>query len=263
MKKILILGSGGLLGSALCRLYPELICVDKAECDITKPNQIYNMLKTHDPEVIINCAGIVPKNPIKNDIDIVQINSLAPHWLSIACDEIGCQLIHISTDCVFSGTTGGYKEDDIPCANTIYGISKFLGEVVDPPHVTIRTSFVGLPDPPGRGLLAWLKSNEGQTISGYTKSMWNGLTVLELAKQLIVIADSDPPFPFGLYHLHAEKSISKYDLLTLAADVYELNVKVEPSDSVEVDRTLASNRLSPIKKTYEEMFIEMKDKFDV
>ncbi len=236
----IVLGRG-LLGSHIAKLYPHIPVLSHSECDITNPLQLDRVIHQYKPEVIINATGIVNKHPkASHPLEILKVNAQGPKLLANACDEYGCKLVQISTDCVYSGHKGHYSEIDIPNPTDIYGMSKYLGEVTEYPHLVIRTSFVGFPDVSGRGLLHW--ASQQSTITGYDSVYWNGLTAGELARVLF-----ETVIPKGLthlIHLHGE-IISKYQLLEQAKEVfgwdYELLSEVSTSPTPhELDRTLTS-----------------------
>jgi dTDP-4-dehydrorhamnose reductase len=260
MRSTIVLGKG-LLGSHIEKLYPQVPVISHADCDITDPFDIDAVLRKYSPEVVVNCAGIVPKNPAMSDtMQVLSTNARGPKLLQNACDEYGIKVIQISTDCVFSGIKGGYTEVDIPNPPSLYGMSKYLGEVTEYPHLTIRTSFVGFPDISRRGLLHWLHtSNE---VIGYDKQFWSGLTTLELAKILFEVVI--PMNLSNILHLHGER-ISKYTLLETIKEVYGWTITITPESSLTgephaEDRSLVSE-LPEIqsKKTFKQQVEEMKE----
>lgn len=255
MGNIIVLGNG-LLGSAFTEY--EIPVISHEDCDITSQFDIDAVIAKYRPDVIVNACGIVPK-AILHVMDAFRVNSLGPRLLAKACDENEIRLVQISTDCVFSGARGGYVEIDQVSPPDSYGLSKTLGEITEFPHLTVRTSFVGLPDPKGRGLLAWA-ANE-KVVMGYDKVFWNGLTHTELARMLVEVII--PMELSDVLHLYGE-TISKYELLkqakmTLNLD-YQLVKESEVTDTPhEGNKTLSS--LMPelqSKKTFMQMLREMK-----
>lgn len=249
----IVLGAGGLLGTTLCALYPEVTPVYRKDCDINDPIQVYHTIEAYLPDVVINCAGIVPKATHTPE-EIIRTNALAPRLLLDVCDTFGSRLVQVSTDCVFSGLAGrAYTPRDIPNPDTLYGMSKYLGEILDYPHLTIRSSFIGLPDPKGHGLLAWMKQQEH--ITGWNNYLWNGLTTVELAAHIMSSAVGNT----GMLHIYAKEPISKGELLVLANDVLELGKEItcEELPDPPLNRTLSGG--IAVTKPYETMLQELKD----
>lgn len=237
MTKILVLGRG-LLGSHLAALY-GVDALSHAECDITSPFDVSAALAHYSPDVVINCAGIVPKATGHSDVlQLYNTNARGPRILQAACNEADCRLIQISTDCVFSGLRGAYSEVDTPDPNYNYGMSKYLGEVIEYPHVTLRTSFIGLPDLPGHGLLAWAKQSGGVLI-GYDQCLWNGLTTVELAR--VIREDIIPGKYSDIVHICSAETVSKYEVLVCANRIFGWGRTVV-QESQQTDTPHAINR---------------------
>jgi dTDP-4-dehydrorhamnose reductase len=183
---------------------------------------------------------------------------LLPHEVIKHLDEYGGKLIHISTDCVFSGTNGNYNEESVPDGITMYAKTKELGEIKSGQHLTIRTSIIGPEIKEGIGLFHWFMKQKG-TIKGFTHVKWNGVTTLELAK-FIHFAIENPIA--GLYHLTAPETVSKYELLSLIKQVFQKdNVDIIPHTELRIDRTLFNSRLDyPYKvSSYEKQLQELKE----
>jgi dTDP-4-dehydrorhamnose reductase len=195
------------------------------------------------PQVVINCAGVIKQQgQTVTPSSYVRVNALAPYLLADASQKIGARFIHLSTDCVFSGRVGHYRETDIPDPVDLYGRSKLLGEVTEAPSLTVRTSFVGFERLHGQthSLLDWFMAQQGE-IKGYTRAIWSGLGSVELARQLLILAER--PDLTGLLHLYGE-TISKFDLLNLAAEVFgKTDVIIRPDDHYVCDRSLTGGRL--------------------
>lgn len=189
---------------------------------------------------VINCIGILNQFAENNKELATFLNSYFPHFLTAVTSGTDTQIIHMSTDCVFSGKRGGYREDDLRDGETFYDRSKALGELEDDKNITLRNSIVG-PDinEDGIGLLNWFLKQSG-TISGYTKAMWTGLTTLQLAKAMEAAAKEKA---HGLYNMVYKESISKYELLKLF-NQYMRNdeLTIEPSDKVAADKSLVRTR---------------------
>lgn len=192
---------------------------------------------TVKPDVVINCIGLVKQLASAGDpLQALPINSMLPHRLARLAEVAGARLIHISTDCVFSGSRGGYSETDFSDANDLYGRSKFLGEVVDSPHaITLRTSIIGHELEGSHGLVNWLLSQE-KPIKGFTKAIFSGVPTVELAR---VIRDFVLPHAqlHGLYQV-ASTPINKHDLLNLVAASYGKKIEITPDSQLVINRSL-------------------------
>ncbi len=259
MKKVLILGGTGMFGHALfvqlslqdsLNVYAtvrspkglsrwfsqDLLKKIFADVDANNFEFVTNIIASIQPDIVINCIGLVSKFCIANDLlSIISINSLLSHRISLLCKGTGSRMIHISTDGVFDGKKGMYTESDEVNISDIYGMSKFLGEVDFPNCVTLRTSIIGHELRRKSGLVEWFLAQNSK-VRGYTKAIYSGLPTIELA---YIISDYILPNEniSGLYHVSADP-ISKYDLLCLIADRYEKKIEIEPSDEVVIDRSL-------------------------
>jgi dTDP-4-dehydrorhamnose reductase len=192
------------------------------------------------PHCIINAMGVLNQFAERDKIGAYHVNGFLPHRLRRVADAVHARLIHISTDCVFEGTRGGYTEEDRPDGTSVYAITKSLGEVREPGHLTIRTSIIG-PEirSGGIGLMEWFLAQSGQ-VSGYSRVMWNGVTTLELAKAVDSLIDSSVS---GLIHLAHPEPVSKYELLKHIRSAFDKrDVEIVPEDMYVQDRTLQSTR---------------------
>jgi dTDP-4-dehydrorhamnose reductase len=198
------------------------------------------MIKEIRPDTVINAVGILNRRAEERPAEAIYINSLLPHKLAETGDVLGFRVIHISTDCVFSGKRGGYTETDLPDGTTMYARTKILGEIRSNPHVTVRTSIVG-PEmkSDGIGLFHWFMRQHGD-IEGYTRVWWNGVTTLELSNFIRWLLQH--PLS-GLVHLHSPKPVCKHDLLGLFQAIFQKNdVKIRPNPHIQSDKTLVSMR---------------------
>jgi len=187
-------------------------------------------------DVIINCAGVIPQASKDRELskrNYYKINSILPIILSI----LTTNMIHITTDCVFSGKTGGYHEYSNHDETNDYGTSKSLGELCD--GTIIRTSIIGEELINKRSLLEWVISNENRTINGYSNHFWNGVTCLQLAKIIHKII-SENTYWKGVRHIYSPTTVSKYELCKMISDIYELNIKVKEFDTEKVDKSLTT-----------------------
>lgn len=193
-------------------------------------------IKIAEPEVIINCIGIVKQLKEAQDPTLsISVNSLFPHILAKICKPNNIRLIHISTDCIFSGRKGMYVEMDISDAEDLYGRTKYLGEVDGVNCLTIRTSFIGRELRGRKSLLEWFLVQKGQ-IRGYKKAIFSGLTTYAFAEILKEIIDKYPKLS-GIYHI-ASDPISKYELLIRLKNIYQKDVDIIPDETIIVDRSL-------------------------
>lgn len=210
-------------------------------------------------DTVINCIGILNQFAEQNKALASFLNSYFPHFLVEATADTDTQVIHMSTDCVFSGKIGSYTEDDFQDGTTFYDRSKALGEIEDDKNITLRNSIVG-PDinPKGIGLLNWFMHQQG-SINGFIKAMWTGQTTLQLAKTMEVAAKEKA---HGLYHTVPDHSISKYDLCGLFNKYLRNNtIAINPVEGVNADKSLKRTRFefSYLIPDYEQMVAEMAD----
>ena len=261
-KKVLILGGMGMLGHTLFRqlsLRPELDVHATArewgdmsalfpaglakkiliDVDVNQFDTLIGAFSAIRPQIVINCIGLIKQLPIASKpIPAITINALLPHRIALLCRAISARLIHFSTDCVFDGTKGNYRETDPPTANDLYGISKYLGEVADPPHcITLRTSIIGHELKGKLGLIEWFLAEQGK-VRGFTQAIYSGLPTVEIAHIVAerVIPNQDLT---GVLHVSSER-ISKYDLLGLVAKRYNRSNEIEPYGDIRIDRSLDS-----------------------
>lgn len=199
------------------------------------------------PDVVINGIGIVKQSPLAKDpIITITVNSLFPHKLANLCQAARARLIHISTDCVFSGHKGMYTEDDVADAEDLYGRSKLLGEVEGPGCLTLRTSIIGRELETTNGLVEWFLANKGGSIRGYNRAIYSGFTTLAMADIIANIIQYHPALS-GIYHISSEP-INKYDLLCLLRDAYGIRIEIKPYPEVRIDRSLDSRRFRAVTK---------------
>lgn len=251
---ILVLGQG-LLGSWICFRYPrETIGLSRRDADATDAHSMLDKIEEIAPDAVINCIGITERHP--EPYLMHSVNASFPHRLASMCDLVGAKLIQVSTDCVFSGDRGQYTEEDTPDASSEYGKTKAKGEVYSKPHLTVRTSFVGFPDPNARGLMAWLHSNKNGKVDGYDGVRWNGLCVNVLSD---ILVDLCYRHINGLIHIYGE-SLSKCDLLNHMNDVYGWGITITSVQEPMRDMTLSSVKktaIVPVLSTHEQL-VEMR-----
>jgi dTDP-4-dehydrorhamnose reductase len=263
--RVLILGVTGMLGNAVhacfrqdCehevwgtmrsdsgkRYFPEASEANLvSNVDVLDLDALTNLLLSVKPQVVINCVGLIKQLADANDpLTALPLNSMLPHRLSKLCALAGARLVHISTDCVFSGRTGNYTESDVSDAEDLYGKSKYIGELKEAPHaITLRTSIIGHELNSNNALVDWFLSQEGE-VKGYAKAIFSGLPTIELARIIknYVLPNSEL---HGLYQV-AAKPINKLALLRLVAEVYGKNTTIHPDETVCIDRSLNPSRFN-------------------
>jgi dTDP-4-dehydrorhamnose reductase len=261
--RVLVLGATGMLGSAVFKVLssdPALSVsgtVRNAKAiegfdaslrgslivgvDVLDQDSLITAFAQSKPDVVVNCVGLIKQlSSAKDPLSTLPINAMLPHRLAKLCAVTGCRLIHISTDCVFSGRKGMYEEQDVSDAEDLYGKSKFIGEIIDQPHaITLRTSIIGHELNSQASLVDWFLSQSG-TVKGYSKAIFSGLPTVELAR---VIRDFVIPQAelHGLYHVSADP-IDKLELLRHVARIYQKDITIVPDDQLKIDRSLDSSR---------------------
>lgn len=261
--RILIFGGDGMLGHRLLRQLSArhetrvtlrrplaeysrfgLFSRDNAfdETDARDVRRVAAVVSAFRPQAVINAVGIVKQRPEAREIEISsEVNALFPHRLAALCRARLAHLLHLSTDCVFSGEKGNYAEADRPDPVDVYGETKLRGEIDAPGAITLRTSMIGTELDRKTGLVEWLLAQKGKTIKGYRKAVFSGFTTAELAR-LIEMLVTRHPGAHGLYHA-SSAPISKLDLLAGLERRLGLGVTIVPDDAVACDRSLDSSRL--------------------
>ena len=281
--KILVIGATGMLGNAVyrylseqeglsvfgtlrspgdCKYFPVTIQTHLLpSVDLLNHEDIIRVLKHVRPSVVINCVGLIKQlSNAEDPLIALPINAMLPHRLAELTDLMNARLIHISTDCVFSGAKGFYTETDISDATDLYGISKKIGEVVHSSHVvTLRTSIIGRELNSKLALIDWFLS-QTQEVKGFTRAIFSGLPTVELAKIIheYIIPNADL---HGLYHVSSEP-IDKYTLLSLVADVFSKETSIVPDETLQINRSLDSSLFSKITgyvpPSWRDLIINMK-----
>jgi len=204
---------------------------------------VEKLLWENRPKFVVNCAGVVKqRDDAKRAIPSIVINALLPHQLAGVCDRWGGRLIHFSTDCVFSGKRGNYEEDDFSDAEDLYGRTKFLGEVATGRAITLRTSIIGRELAHRKSLLEWLLEQNHKRISGYTRAMFSGVTTNYMAKVVENLIEYHPDLA-GLYQVTSQ-TISKFDLLSLLRDAYQLDIEITPDPDFFCDRSMKGDKFT-------------------
>lgn len=251
-KTVLVVGGDGMAGHMLTLFLREQGYVvhntsrrnyDDTVCHyfdvVLDYHHIENIIKKVKPDFVVNCIGALNQFAENNKDQAVLLNSFLPHYLDTLSQKHAFKFVHISTDCVFSGSKGGYQESDTPDADSFYGRSKSLGEIINDRSVTFRTSIVG-PDinENGIGLFHWFMNQEKE-VSGYTKVIWSGVTTLQLAK---TIEQSFHVDITGLYHVVNNEKIDKYNLLVLFKDAMKKNIVILENPDVINDKSILNSR---------------------
>ncbi|HEX9961405.1 MAG TPA: SDR family oxidoreductase [Pyrinomonadaceae bacterium] len=260
--KILIFGGTGMLGHKLVQQWRDKFEVystvrsdfsryenvglshkDKVICrvEVDDIESVRNAVKISQPDVIVNCVGIIKQLPTsKNVIRTLTVNSIFPHRLAEIANESKARLITISTDCVFNGKKGNYKEEDVSDAEDVYGKSKNLGEINSENCLTIRTSIIGRELETAHSLVEWFLSNRGGKVRGFTNAIYSGFPTVVLAEIIAGLIVGHKNLS-GLYHVSSEP-IDKYRLLCLIRDAFNADIEVEPFDDFRIDRSLDSTK---------------------
>lgn len=251
-KKVLVLGSAGMLGH-ITFLYlsenPEYQVFGTSrsqkfnknvfDLDVLNQDHVKSLIDEIKPDVIVNCIGVLISGSNKDHKNAIYINSYLPHFLAEISTENNIRLIHVSTDCVFSGSKGGYTEKDEKDGKDVYAKSKALGEIEESNHLTLRTSIIGPELKKGEGLLHWLLSQTGE-INGYKNAWWSGVSTLELAKVINISINSELG---GIYHVTNGEKINKYDMLHLFKKTFnKTDISILPFESKFVDKSIVDTR---------------------
>jgi dTDP-4-dehydrorhamnose reductase len=260
--RVLILGGAGMLGYKLWQ-----VCAERFDTTVTlrrpagpwadhpsfaparvlqvaaveEEDRLAAVIAASRPQAVVNCIGVVKQRPAARDpLTSIAVNALFPHRLARLCRAAGARLIHLSTDCVFSGRRGGYREDDPADPVDLYGRSKLLGEVAGDGCLTLRTSMIGRELGPGVGLVEWFLRQQGRRAPGYTRAVFSGLTTRLLAETIADIIARREDLD-GLWHV-AAAPISKFALLDLIRQVYGLAIDLAPDAALVCDRSLDGDR---------------------
>ena len=279
MEKVLVLGNNGMLGHVLYQKFVsnyynkkyDVIGINRSDdhhtdnksykLDILNFIKVEQFIKSKQPKYIINCIGFLLQASIDNPSLAIQTNSLLPHFLNEISEKYNFKLIHISTDCVFDGKKGMYKEIDKKNESNYYGLTKNLGEINNNRNLTIRTSIIGpeLKSNP-TGLFSWVISQKHNTINGYSNAMWSGLTTIELSKFIIWSLDKNIT---GIVHATNSVGISKYNLIKLINKTFNLEINLLENKDYEIDKTLLNTKINDYNfPSYIKMIEEMKEWID-
>ena len=266
--KYLVLGAGGMAGHIITHYLMEqgedvegLELRNLSYCktyvvDATKFDDVKKIIEENDYDIVINCIGLLNQTA-ENNVDLaILLNSYLPHFLAKITKDMKTRIIHMSTDCVFSGKRGHYTEEDLPDGETYYDRTKALGELNDSKNLTFRNSIIG-PDinENGIGLFNWFMKQSGE-INGFEKSIWTGVTTLTLAKAMHKASYEGLT---GLYNLVNNETINKNELVSLFNKYSNKNLTINKVDGIIHDKSLyrTRNDFSFVVPTYEEQVREM------
>jgi dTDP-4-dehydrorhamnose reductase len=260
--RVLILGGTGMLGHKLVqRLSSELDvwCTIRGSFDtvsdygiftskttiekinVENESDLHQAIEAASPEFVINAAGIIKQLPTSKDvITTLSVNSILPHRLKPLAINYDFQLICISTDCVFQGDKGSYREEDPADALDLYGRSKNIGEVTGENCLTIRTSIIGRELRSSHSLVEWFLSNRGKQVNGFVNAIYSGFPTVVFADIILELIRRKEPLN-GLYHVSSDP-INKFDLLELVNREYRAGVEIKRSEDFKIDRSLDSLR---------------------
>lgn len=245
MRRIGIFGASGMLGAyveAYFRQHDFDVVVFGRDDVLTEPSALQARIcaRLAEPMWVINCVGVIkPQIAINGTAETIRVNSLFPHVLAGVGADLGHHILHITTDCVFSGKTGAYVETSPHDELDIYGRTKSLGEPEN--CMVIRTSIIGEERFHKRSLIEWAKSQAGKSVRGFTNHTWNGITCLEFAHVAHRLMDTGVSWK-GVRHVYSPTAVDKLQLLGLIDAAYGLKLSIEPFETpVPCYRTLATN----------------------
>jgi len=282
--RVLVLGGDGMLGHEMLRQLrpshdvavtlrqsadayagmPELADATRFHgVDVRRPDAVPEVLAAFRPEAVVNAVGLVKQRPDgQSPLPALEVNAVFPHRLALLCRAAEARLVHLGTDCVFSGRRGHYTEADEPDAHDVYGLTKLLGEVDDGTALTLRTSIIGLELKGGTSLVEWFLAQQGQ-VRGFTGAIYTGVTTMELSRLIDRLLSKEPELT-GRWHV-ASTPISKHDLLRdLARLLHRSDVEVVPDDSFACDRSLDASALREavgyVAPTWDQMLAELAER---
>lgn len=277
--RVLVMGATGMFGHAAVEVLSESFEVigsvrdPEAARKYELPAQLVAFsVGQHDlgtlldevrPDAVLNAIGLVKQLPAgQSPASAIRLNSLFPHELADACAAVDSRLIHVSTDCVFSGdlpAPARYSEDDTPDARDVYGRSKLLGEVLDSSGLTLRTSIIGRELSRATGLLEWFATREGERVFGFTNARFSGFTTRELAR-IVSRVLRDHPDLTGLWQVAADP-IDKYDLLVRLRDVLRVDCEIAPRHEPVINRALDGSRFERVNQYRAPSWDEMLEEY--
>ena len=280
-KRILILGASGMLGHMLVRVlsphhhvvgttssqYDEKSHLARIlsvgnwvdHVDVRNLSTVEKTIRDTKADVVINCVGVIKqKMESSNIMDAILINSLIPHQLANICNQTQSRLIHFSTDCVFDGSPGIKKVNDVPNATDLYGTTKRLGEVDYAPALTLRTGFVGRQLSGFEGLFEWVRSQRGKTIDGYQNAIYSGFTAMALSRIIRQIIEEHEQLS-GLHQV-AGNHINKFELITKLNEYLDLDLTINRNIDFMCDRSMDGSEFTKLTDiaipSWDDMLVE-------
>ena len=280
--KVCVLGAGGLLGHMLIRTLSEsndvfgttreeasdslplakFLPQEKwiSQVDASSSDSVKKIFDIYQFDVVINCIGLIKqRNSLVSDIEMMSINGDFPHLLAQIANSYGTRVIHISTDCVFSGMTGNYLESDTPDPIDIYGKSKLQGELNDSKNLTLRTSHIGRELTVKKSFIEWLVSQKGGHVNGYAHAIYSGLTTRALATTLSKLLVGNSHLT-GLFHVSSQP-ISKLEIINKLNELLDLRITVTPDASVQINRSLNSKKFQTTTGIFPQTWDQMLSDF--
>jgi dTDP-4-dehydrorhamnose reductase len=284
MTKVLILGGAGMLGHKMYQTLsnetfdtyatvrqtveesPAAALASSSDnhfiggVDVSDFGIVDALLDKVKPDVLINCVGVIKQRDAAHDsVESITINSLLPHLLAEKCEQIGGRVIHFSTDCVFDGEKGAYEESDPSDAKDLYGRTKYLGEISSPGSLTLRSSIIGRELYNNASLIEWFLSQKRKKVRGFAKALYAGLTTNRMSALVRDLILNHPDLS-GMYQVSGPW-ISKYDLLLLVREAFEIDIEIERDEDVDIDRTLVGDCFSAdtgfVAPSWQEMVTEL------
>ena len=262
---VIVLGNTGMLGWAVENYLRfvgfDVLAFGRRSFDAEKDNpQSFLEEKVREQSYIVNCIGIIkPRCTKENLMSTILVNSLFPHRLAEACNRLECRLIHITTDCVFSGEIGGYVESSPHDPRDVYGMTKSLGEPTDNSMV-LRTSIIGPEIKNYYSLVSWVLSQKGKTVNGYVNHTWNGITTLTYA-HIVERIVKENLYEVGVFHIFSPEIVTKEILVRMISKAFDIDIVIKPFCTDEpVYRHLSTEKhlcdnfdIAPLEKQIEEM----------
>jgi len=257
MNKIIVFGSTGMLGryveDYLSKFF-TVFCVNRDQFDVEKDDfsklqKIADSYEISSHDVLINCIGLMPHRFNKHSLSkdgyddeayrrFILVNSIFPHQLEKLHLTTNCDVISITSDCVFTGDKGGYNENDTPDYQWAYGVTKSIGECSE--ICTIRSSIIGEEKLNKQAMLEWVVSQKGKSINGFDNYLWNGLTCLQTAKVMKHMIEKNLYWK-GVRHILSPEVVSKYDMCCMINEIYDLGINVNKTSlESKIDRSLTS-----------------------